>query len=247
MSLAALKAENSVAQETDTLSTGTGAFESGLYNCTVKMAYLGESSSGSVSLTLHLDTDNGEFKHTIYLTSGKAKGQKKTYERNGQKHYLPSFIVGDSLCMLTLGIQIGDMVTEDKIVKIYDYNTQSEEPTSVPVFTALLGQPIIAGIIKRVVDKNKNVAPNGATPDYKATGETKEDNVIDKLFRAADGLTTTEILAGTTESAFRDSWGVKHTGVTQMKAKGLAGGTAQSASALVTPAAVAKPEKSIFG
>lgn len=248
MSLAALKTDDTIQNEKDSIGGGAGTVESGLYNSTVKMAYLGESTGGAMSLTLHLDTDGGEFRHTTYITSGKAKGQKNYYEKDGEKNYLPGFNVANSLCLLAAQKEISEMATEEKVVKIYDFTAKEEVPTTVPVLTELLGQPIIAGIIKQTVDKNKNVAAEGEPKNYQPTGETRDENEIDKFFRASDGLTTAEIRAGATESSFRDTWGTKNTGVTRMRAKGAkasAGGPAQTSGAFAD--AAAKPEKSIFG
>lgn len=248
MSLAALKTDDTIHNEKDSVGGGAGTVESGLYNSTVKMAYLGESSGGAMSLTLHLNTDSGEIRHTTYITSGRAKGQKNYYEKDGEKNYLPGFNVANSLCLLTVGKEISEMVTEDKVIKIYDFTAKEEVPTTVPVLTELLGQPIIAGIIKQTVDKNKNVAAEGAAKDYQPTGETRDENEIDKFFKASNGLTTAEIRAGATEPAFRDTWSTINTGVTKMKAKGAkasAGGRAQTSGAFGGTAD--KPEKSIFG
>lgn len=245
MSLAQLQTDASIQPETDSVG-GSGILDSGLYNSVIKMAYLGESAGGAISLTLILETEsNGEFKTVIYLTTRKDNGQRNTFEKNGQRHYLPSFNLGSSVCMLTVNKPIGEVETEDKIVKIWDKAAGKEMPTNVPVLTALIGQPIIAGIYKKNVDKEKNVAPEGSRAKYVATGETRDENEVDKFFRAADGLTTTEILAGSTESAFRDTWRTKNTGVTRMKAKGVAEAVTQSAAALSE--STAKPVKSIFG
>ena len=245
MSLAQLQTDDSIQPETDSVG-GAGVLDSGLYNSTIKMAYLGESAGGALSLTLILETESsGEFKTVIYLTTRKDKGQRNTFEKNGQKHYLPGFNLGSSVCMLTVNKPIGEVETEDKIVKLWDKAAGKEMPTNVPVLTALIGQPIIAGIYKKNVDKEKNVAPEGSPRKYVATGETRDENEVDKFFRAADGLTTTEILAGSTESAFRDTWKTKNTGVTRMKAKGTAEAVTQSAPAL--SGSTAKPVKSIFG
>ena len=249
MSLSQLKSDESevIEAEVDYVgSSNSGILESGLYPCFVKVAYLGESSGGAITLNIHLnlEANNREFKTLVYLTSGKAKGQKKYFEKDGKKSYLPGFNIGNSLCQLTVDKAIGDMVSEEKFVKIYDFDAKEELPVAVPVLTELLNKPILAGIVKQLVDKPKNMATEGQPANWQPSGETKEQNEITKFFRAADGLTTTEILAGATEASYRESWKDRFTGVTQNKVKGVPGGAAQSAAAIGTPAA--KPVKSIF-
>ena len=70
--------------------------------------------------------------------------------------------------------------------------------------------------------------------------KVKEENEIDKVFRASDGLTVTEVLAEATEPVFKNTWSEKNTGVTRNKAKG-AGANASVAGA-PTPA----PTTSLF-
>lgn len=239
MSLSAFKKDAAIATETDSVG-GSGPVESGLYNATVSMAYLGESKGGAKNLTLHLSLEGGrELRQTIYFTSGTAKGGKHTYERDGVTHFLPGFNTVDSLCLLTVGSEFGDMDAEDKIVPIYNFDEKKEINTQVPVLTGLLGQPIIAAVLKQVVDKNVQNDQGFYVP----SGDTREENEIDKLFRARDKMTTAELLAGSTEASFYNVWDAKNTGNTRMKAKGASAANAANGA---TPAAAAKPQKSIF-
>ena len=104
--------------------------------------------------------------------------------------------------------------------------------------TELHGQQIIAGVLKQTVDKTKK----NDSGVYVATGETRDENEIDKFFRAKDSLTVAEILAQASEATFINSWREKNAGVTRMKAKG-ASGTAGAPAAAAPPAA---PKKSLF-
>lgn len=240
---AVLSVEDDIKDEVDSIGS-SGPLESGLYEHTVKMAYMGESKGGAINMTLHLADPNGrELRTTVYLTSGKAKGQLNYYvdKRTKQKSYLPGFNIADSLCLLTVGKHIAELATEAKLVGIYNFDTRKEEPTQVPVVMDLLGKSIITGVIKQTVDKNKNVAAEGEAPDYQPTGETRDENEIDKFFRASDGLTTAEIRAKTTVAAFKETWAAKWTGNTRDKSTGTASPAAQAATV-----AAAKPTKSLF-
>ena len=97
----------------------------------------------------------------------------------------------------------------------------------------------------RYSHSSTNVAAEGEKPNWQPTGDTKEENEIDKFFRARDKMTTAEILAGAEEPGFYTKWGDKNIGVTKMKAKG-AGNTPAANSAFGAGAAAAKPAKSIF-
>jgi hypothetical protein len=81
---------------------------------------------------------------------------------------------------------------------------------------------------------------------YEATGETRDENEIDKLFRAKDRMTTAEIRAQADTAGFIDTWDAKFSGIVKMKAKG-AGGTAGAPKAAgAAPAAAKKPTTSLF-
>ena len=81
---------------------------------------------------------------------------------------------------------------------------------------------------------------------YEPTGETRDENEIDKLFRAKDRMTTAEIRAQAETAGFIDTWDAKHSGTVKMKAKG-ASGTPGAPKAAGAPAAAAKkPTTSLF-
>lgn len=242
--LKALTTDSTIANETDSVG-GSGPVDSALYPMTIGMAYLKKSDGGALGLFLTLKTEDGkEVRSTIYVTSGNAKGNKNYYEKDGEKHYLPGFNIANSLALLTVGKELSELDTEEKIIKLYDFTARAEIPTKVPVIMDLLNQPIIAGIIKQIVDKNvKNDAG-----DYVANGETREENEIDKFFRASDKMTVAEIYAQATEPAFYETWGKKWTGQVKNKAKGAAaGGVAGAPKAASAGGATTPKPKSLFG
>lgn len=227
---------------------GGGALESGLYPAKVAMAYLNKAASGALALVLTLKTeDNREIRQSLWMTSGTAKGGKNYYEdKNGEKHFLPGFNHANSLALLTVGTEISDLDTETKLVNVYSSDAKAEVPTKVEVVMDLLGKDIIVGLIKQTVDKS---VKNDATGAYEPTGETREENEIDKFFRASDRMTTSEIRAKATEPGFIDTWDAKWTGKSRDKTSGAATGAAKTGApkAAATPGAGKKPTTSLFG
>lgn len=238
--LSALASDASIAQESDSVG-GNSALESGLYPMKIVMAYLNKAGSGALGLVLTLKTGSREVRQTLWMTSGTAKGGKNYYEKDGEKHFLPGFNHANALALLTNGVEISAMETETKVVKVYSPEAKAEVPTKVDVLTDLLGKDILVGLIKQKVDKTKK-NDNGI---YMATGETREENEIDKLFRAEDRMTTSEIRAGSETATFVDTWDAKWSGLTKDKSKGVAA----NSGTFGAPAAAAskKPATSLFG
>ena len=142
------------------------------------------------------------------------------------------------------------METEQKVVNVYSSEAKAEVPTKVDVLVDLLGKDILVGVIKQTVDKTRK---NEATGQYDPTGETRDENEIDKLFRARDRMTTAEIRAQAPEAVFAATWESKWAGKTKDKTKkagGTAGvpkGTSAAFAGAQAAAAAKKPATSLFG
>lgn len=241
--LSALASDSSIATETDSLG-GNQALESGLYPCTVTMAHLNKSAGGALGLVLTLKTsENREIRQTLWMTSGNAKGNKNYYEKDGEKHFLPGFNHANGLCLLAVGKEVSAMDTETKVIKLYSPEAKAEVPTKVDVLTELLGKEIVVGLLKQKVDKT---AKNDAGI-YVPTGETREENEIDKMFRATDRMTTAEIRAQAAEAAFAFTWETKWSGKTRDKSKGIGTGTPGMPSMAGMSTSAKKPTTSLFG
>lgn len=239
--LATLSTDSSVTEEKDSVGSG-GPLDSGLYKSTIALAYVTKSAGGAMGLVLNLKTEaNREIRQTLWMTSGTAKGCKNYYEKDGEKFYLPGFNHANSLALLTCGKEISELETETKVVNVYSAEAKSEVPTKVEMLMDLLGKEIIVGVIRQTVDKTKK----NEAGVYEATGETRDENEIDKLFRAKDRMTTAEIRAQAETAGFIDTWDAKFTGTVKNKAKGAAG-TAGAPKAAGAPAAAKKPTTSLF-
>lgn len=233
--LSNLSTDKSIKGESDSLGGG-GLWESGAYPITIKVAYLSTASSGALALNIVGAMGEREIKQQFWMTSGDEKGKKNYYEKNGEKHYLPGFIAANSLALLTVGKEIGELELEKKVIKVYDFDAKQEVPTEVQAFVDLHGQEVFAGVLKQTVDKNTK----GDDGKYYASGETRDENEIVKFFRADDGLTVPEIEAGVTEAKFKADWEKKFTGTVRNKAKG-----AKDSVKAGAPSAQ-KPTKSLF-
>jgi len=247
--LANLKTDDTIkGGETDSLG-GRALLDSNAYKCTIEHAFLKASDKGAIGLHLHLRTeDNKEIRQVMYLTNQKGEN---FYTRENEKHYLPGFNIGNSLALVTTGKQLSDLSTEQKWVKLYDSTAKAEVPTEVPMLMDMVNQEVYVGLLKVINDKT---VKNEATGKYDPTGETREDNEIDKFFCAKpafDKMTTTEIKAkqGGQEvtDLFYTKWVETNKGQVKNKAKGAAaGGTAGAPKAAAAAGSGNKPTQSLF-
>lgn len=242
--LANLTTDSSIANEKDSIG-GSRAIETGIYTFTVQHAYIGKSSGGAISLNLNLKTeDNKELKQQLWMTSSTAKGGKNFYtDKNGDKQYLPGFLMANSLCLLTVGKEISELDTEQKVIPLYNADAKAEVPTKVDMLMDLIGKEITAAVFKQTVDKTKK---NESTGAYEPTGETREENEIDKFFRASDKKTTAEIRAQAEEASFIHTWEKKYAGQTRDKSKGASSANGTAGAPKAASGTTSKPTTSLF-
>ena len=241
--LSGLTTSNDIAAEKDSVGGGF-VLDSNVYNFTIKLAYLQKAASDALALVVHLTTeDNKDVRQQFWMTSGKEKGCKNYFvDKKGEKQYLPGFNMANSLCLLTVGKEISQMETETKVVNLYSSEAKAEVPTNVEMLTDLLGKQVLGGLIKQVVDKTaKDAAGN-----YQPTGETREENELDKLFRERDGKTTAEILAQAPEAVFIETWKKKWVGQVKDKSTKTAGTAGAPKAAGAAATGTAKPQNSLF-
>ena len=233
-----------IKSDKDSVGGGNGPLDSALYKATVTMAHVSKSAGGALGMVLSMKTeDNQEFRQTLWMSSGDAKGNKNYYEKDGEKSYLPGFTHADNLCLLTVGKGVSDMDTETKVINLYSAEAKAEVPTKVDALMDLVGKEIIVGLIRQTVDKTKK---NESTGVYEATGETRDENEVDKFFRAKDRMTTAEIRAQAEEAAFANTWEAKWAGKVRNKAKSGATAGVAGAPKAMGAAAVKKPATSLF-
>jgi hypothetical protein len=101
--LANLTNDESIQNETDRVG-GSGVLATGAYQSKIDLAFITTSASGAMALNLHLKTnDDRTVRSQLWMTSGKDKGCKNYYEKDGQKNYLPGYLLAESLALLTVG------------------------------------------------------------------------------------------------------------------------------------------------
>lgn len=235
-------------QETDNVGGGFTPLETDIYKSKITLAYLQKSAGGALGLNLVLTTDQGrDIRQTIWMTSGDAKGNKNFYvNQQGEKKYLPGFLLANSLAELTTGKQIGELEPEDKVVPLYSFEAKAEVPTKVQMLMDMVGKDVYAAIFKQIEDKSKK----GDDGKYYPTGETIEKNEIEKFFCALEGfekMTSPEIRAKAETPAFFDTWKQKWAGQVRDKSKGKTANAGQAGApqAAAAPTA-AKPTSSLF-
>lgn len=179
----------------------------GAYLGKIKLAYAGKSDGGAQNVTLVLDINGQDYTETIYITNKQGENFFLNKQDNSKKIPLPGFTTIDELCLVTTEKPLSQQDAEEKIVKIYDYNEKKEVPKSVPVLTELLGKEAYFAIVSEI--QNKNVK-NDSTGAYEPTAETREQNVIEKVFHYPTKLTIPEARQQVTEPAFYEAWVAKN-------------------------------------
>lgn len=235
-------------QAKDTLGGGFGAIDSDVYNGTIKAAYAGESSGGARSLTFVVGIEvNGQprdYREVVYVTSGKAKGQKPYYEKDGKKSPLPGFTTANDICLMSTGKALELQPFEEKVIKLYDYDAKAEVPTKVQMAVDLIGRPITLAILRERHVKQVKVGNDYVDAD---DGSTVDKNTIDKAFHTDTGLSVSEHARGLDKGEFIDLWRDKNKGQVKDRTEGKAGKTGAPGQAAAAGGAPAPKGKSLFG
>lgn len=227
---------NNVQQDKDSLG-GYQPLDSDIYTAKVKAAYVTTSRSGAAAVNLVADINGREYREQLWITNKEGKPYYVS-KHNGEKVFLPGYTIINDLCMCTVGKELKEVDAEPRTFKIYDYEAKQEVPKEVPTILELLGQEVDLGILREIVDKNvKN--DSGA---YVPNGETRDVNVINKVFHTATHKTVNEAREGKTEAEFYEKWLKQNKGVVRNRAKG-AGNAANTGTA----GAPKKTTKSLFG
>ena len=220
---------------------GFSPFDSDIYIGTIKVAYAGTSSGGATSVSVVVDADGKEYRETFYVTN--KKGENFFISQDKKKVPLPGFTVVDDICLIASGKPLANQETEEKVIKLYDFEQRAEVPKSVPVLTDLIGQKIALGILKQLENKNAK----NAAGEYEATEETREVNVVDKVFHPEMKLTVAEARNGKEDPEFWDKWVEKNKGTVRDKTEKKASGNAGAPPKPAAAGGTAAPRQSLFG
>ena len=219
--MAGLGATEGIKDDGDFLG-GYNPFESDLYDFIVKAAYFTLSAGGAKCLNVILKQDKRELKQQFWITSGTGKGCLPYYinQKTQEKQFLPGFTVANHLAKLTCkGKAIGQMVVEERMIKMYNKAAKAEIPTKVLMCIEMLDQAVTAGVVKRLVDKTKDTGTVDASGKkiYMATGEFRTENEVVKFFRTRDRMSVAEIEAKAEKAEFATRWLDKWFGQTEDK------------------------------
>jgi hypothetical protein len=230
-----LKKQNDVQEVTKDTLGGGFTWDTGAYPVVIDSAYLGMSSGGAANITFNFKTKEGKsLEQTIYVSSGKEKGQLNYYiDQQGEKKYLPGFVLCNDIALVTLGKDLSDLETEDKIVEVYDTTEGKKVPKEVPVFMELIGSKLTLGVVK--VREFRNV--KDAAGNYVQGDEIREFNEIDKVFSETNH--TVVELKASAEADFFSKW-VEKRPATFIKDKTKSKNKQKAATAST------KPKKSLF-
>lgn len=190
---------------------GSYAWESGVYDATVKMVYLNQSASGAVSFNAVLTNSSGrELRETMWIKSGDAKGNKTYYtDKDGKDRPLPGYAVANSMCVAATGESLAKCMTsaEKKTINLYNAEAGKEVPTERPVLMGLTGIKVKVAVHQIVEDRTtKNEAGQ-----YVPNGQTRTVNEC-KFFGNTEGKTAEELTEGKDAVKF-DDWASKNTGI----------------------------------
>ena len=218
--LAGLVENTGVEKDNDFLG-GFSCLETDVYDFVIEHAYVDKSDGEAARVNFSLTgASNAKLRTTIYVSSGKAKGCKNTYEKKGKDgkmvtHYLPGFNQVNALCYMTAGCSLAALAPtcETKTLMLYNYDQKQEVATQVDMIMGIVGKTITAAVLRQLEDKKtKNGsfdpnAPVSATNQaYLPTGKSRETNEVDKFFRTSDKLTFAEISKGIAEPIFMTAW-----------------------------------------
>lgn len=225
---------------------GYTPLDTDIYTGKVKAFYVGKSTGGAMSITLIADINGREYREVLWVTNKKGENFYLNQNDKTKKVPLPGFTIADDICLITTGEPLSKQDTEDKVINIYDYEAKKELPTSVQMVTAVLGQEVSLGIIRQTVNKTQKDS-NG---EYVPIAETRDENVIDKVYHPVHKLTVAEARNGKEKGEFWDAWLERNKGQTRDKRtikEGEAGKAGAPKAAPKADSASAAPRKSLFG
>lgn len=190
---------NDVERTEDRVGSASRLLDSDIYVATIKAAYTGESKSGALSITLMCDIGGKDYTETLYITN-KNKEPYFVNSSTRKKQFIPGYNYMNAICLVAAGKELKEVETEEKILSLYNFETQKNENTSVPVLVDLSGKQVALGIIKEL--RNKAQLVDGK---YVDTAESREQNQIMAVFDPESHKTVNEALDGK-EATFWDAW-----------------------------------------
>lgn len=161
-----------------------------IYQGKIKYAYIGKAANSNArNCTLCIDFDGKEITKSIWMTN---RDGDVTYKdkRSGEPKNLPGYNQINSLAMLLLSKEVGDLDVEEKKLKLYDFESKTDVIQAVDCFVELHGLDVSVAVERQTVDKTEK---NESTGDYEPTGETRDVNEFIKFFPVEPLVTLSEV------------------------------------------------------
>jgi hypothetical protein len=233
---------------------GFSVFDSDIYEATIKVAYIGSSSSSPAkSFSLIADIDGKEYREDLWVMDSQGRNWYERKDRPGVKILSTGFTLANAIAMLVTGKPLQQLQEQEKQVNIYDKDEKKEVPKAVPVFMELKDKKIYLAIQKQTEQKQKK---EGNTY-VDVPGETRDVNELMHVFHHPGKFTLQEaqnaVKAGKpameAEPVFFDSWLNAHKGKTRDKTKSKSGGQDGTAGSPPKPSegAATSATPSLFG
>ena len=196
---------------------GSRVLNTNIYEADIKAAFAQKSSTGALGITLQLLIGGQEVSTTQYVTNSQGQNFFHPKDGNGQpnlkmKNPLPGFTIIDDLCLVTTGAPLQDQETEQKTVRIYNFDEKKELPTVVDMMTALIGTKAYFAVWHDLV----NAEEKNSSGMYVPVEKTREQNEFVKVFHHPSRITVKEQLVAaeagqdSVEPVFYDEWLAKN-------------------------------------
>lgn len=223
-------------------SAGTFLWDTGVYDVTVKLAYLDQSDTEAVNLNIILErTDKKELKESFCIKSGKNKGNKTYYTKDGINYPLPGYATANSLCIAACNKSLVDCLTNltQKQVKVYDFDTKTDVIKTRPVLVDLLNTQCKVALLRVKKQKQKK----NSQGNYEDTNETREFNES-KFFANMAGFSAEELEKKATTAETLAKWAEVNQGKTLDKTSKTSG---SSAADIMNSTGTTATTNSLFG
>ena len=191
--------DSDVERAEDQVGGGFHRLDSDIYLAKIKTVFAGESQSGAMYVTCIFDINGQEYRETLYISNRNKEVFYRT--RNNKKAPIPGYAIFKNLCIICTGKEPNKLSTDEKMVKVWDFETGLDQLKSVPVVTELTGKEVALGIIKELRNKRRK----NAAGEYVDVPEYNELNAISAVFHPTKKLTVNEAIDHK-PAQFWDKW-----------------------------------------
>lgn len=244
-------------QAEDRLGGGIEALPTDAYDATIKMMYVTQSSGGATAMNIVTDIGGKEVKFQEWITNKKGENFYEDKNDPKKRNPLPGFTNVNDICLLTTGEELSEQDTEEKVVKIYNFEERKEIPTQVPVIVGTIGKKIKLGVLREITAVQKRDDSGEYVDQFDDSGKlkTRVQNTLDKAFHAETGRTVNEYRQEVETPEFLTAWTEKNKGKDRNRVRSSEAGAPGGATGSGRPSPFAaagaagggEKKKSLFG